>query len=163
MYNFKKKTWAVIDALQKKLQTTSSYPTLGHFYREIELLKFPWMANSNATWFRYGNNGRNVYAGSQYDTIVDYCRAQGWISIITGGKNYTVSSLIYQKGKARPQKTECIIDHEIYGKLGKRQEPEKIHTEFKDFSRMEVSLALDPDLEWVIKTVNGKTYLSVKK
>jgi hypothetical protein len=160
MYNFKKKTWAVIDALQEKLQTTGSYPTLGHFYREIELLKFPHLAKAQPGSYYYSSHGRNVYAGSQYDNIVDYCRAQGWISIITGSKSYTVSSLIYRKSATCPEKTECIINPELHRKL---HASEKIHTEFKDFSKMEVSLALDPDLEWIIKTVNGKTYLSVKK
>jgi hypothetical protein len=60
MANFQKKTWVVIAQLKKKLETTSSYPTLGHFYREIELLKFPWMVREfYSTRFRYGNNGRN--------------------------------------------------------------------------------------------------------
>ena len=170
MYNFKKKTWAVIDALQEKLQTTSSYPTLGHFYREIELLKFPFMLKSKPGGYFRPRHGRNVYAGSQYDSIVSYCREQGWISIISSGKNYTVSSLLYgkrgtlyRKEKKRSGNTECIINpnlhRELYGS-------KKIHTEIKDFSKIEVaevSLTLDPDLEWIIKTVDGKTYLSVKK
>jgi len=160
MANFKTKTWAVIAQLKKKLETTSSYPTLGHFYREIELLKFPWMAKSNSTWFRYGNNGRNVYTGSQYDSIIDYCRKQGWISIITGSKSYTVSSLIYQNGKT--QESSCIINHELHAKLYGDKEI-NFSIDLNKDNLFKVEIALDPELEWIVKRVNGKTYLSVKK
>jgi hypothetical protein len=159
MANFKKKTRAVIAQLKKKLETTSSYPTLGHFYREIELLKFPWMAKSDSTWFRYGNNGRNVYAGSQYDSIVNYCREQGWISIITGSKSYTVSSLIYHTSTS--QDAKCIVNPELHAKIhGKK---ETVFSTEIDKDLFKVELALDPEYEWVIKMVNGKSYLSVKK
>jgi hypothetical protein len=70
----------VINPLIKKLQANIGYiyPTLGHFYREIELLKFPYMGN-NPQW-NY-NNGRNVYSQQQYETIYQHILELGLIQV----------------------------------------------------------------------------------
>jgi hypothetical protein len=158
MTNFQTKTWAAIAQLKRKLETTSSYPTLGHFYREIELLKFPWMAKSNSTWIRYGNNGRNVYTGSQYDSIVNYCREQGWISIIKGTKRYTVSSLICERTKTADNSS--ISNPEAHFKI--LSDKSSVISKEIDTDLFKMEIALDPNLKWVIKMENGKSYLSVK-
>jgi hypothetical protein len=81
MPKFQQKTLNVIAHLKKVLKTKKYFPTKGHFYREIEILKFPWMTESDHAWYRYGNNGRNVYSQQQYDTIVRYCIEKKWITI----------------------------------------------------------------------------------
>jgi hypothetical protein len=70
----------VINPLIKKLQAKVGYiyPTLGHFYREIELLKFPYMVN-NPVW-NY-NNGRNIYTQQQYETIYRHILELGLIQV----------------------------------------------------------------------------------
>ena len=73
---FKQKTIdQVILPLIDKLSQESGkvYPTLGHFYRVIELLKFPYLD--------YRNTERNVYTQSQYDSILEYCIVQGFIKL----------------------------------------------------------------------------------
>jgi hypothetical protein len=53
------------------------------------------------------------------------------------------------------------------GALGRRKEEEskKAMEELKHraLNEMKVQLALDPEIEWTIKTVDGKSYLSVKQ
>ena len=83
MPRFARKTIDVINDLKTVLEKKSYFPTLGHFYREIEILKFPDMKDNPYQSFRYSNpsHGRNVYAGQQYNTIVDYCLSMGWVTI----------------------------------------------------------------------------------
>jgi len=53
------------------------------------------------------------------------------------------------------------------GALGRRKEEEskKAMEELKHkaLNEMKVQLALDPEIEWIVKTVDGKSYLSVKQ
>ena len=137
MPKFQKKTQAVIQALKKKLKSTKSYPTLGHFYREIELLKFPHTRVLS-------NGGRNVYAGSQYDTIVRYCRTQRWITVnkSTEGRGYLVTSLLYDENTRKKDTVN------VCGLPFKSEE-------------VRLELALDPKINWTIRLEGKNSYLSV--
>lgn len=65
---FQKKTLVQIEQLKTKLRSKKGYvyTSLGHFYREIELVKFPYTERMNY------KNGRNVYSQQQYDTILKF-------------------------------------------------------------------------------------------
>jgi len=77
---FTRKTIDIIRELKTVLENKTYFPTKGHFYREIEILKFPYMKDS--PYQRYNpSHGRNAYAGQQYDTILDYCVSMGWVTI----------------------------------------------------------------------------------
>ena len=65
MKTFKTKTVKVIAQLKEVLKTKKYYPTKGHFYREIELLKFPWLGNAKPGTYYYSKHGRNVYSQQQ--------------------------------------------------------------------------------------------------
>lgn len=58
-------------------------------------------------------------------------------------------------------------DSKPMGALGRRKEEEskKAMEELKHraLNEMKVQLALDPEIEWVVRTVEGKSYLSVKQ
>ena len=58
-------------------------------------------------------------------------------------------------------------DSKPMGALGRRKEEEskKAMEELKHrtLNEMKVQLALDPEIEWIVKTVEGKSYLSVKQ
>ena len=75
---FSRKTIDVINKLQRVLEKNRYFPTLGHFYREIELLKFPYMKGEPRWNYK---NGRNVYASQQYYTIKNHCEEMGWITV----------------------------------------------------------------------------------
>jgi hypothetical protein len=45
------------------------------------------------------------------------------------------------------------------GAIGRRLEEEKK----KKMEELKVELSLDPDLEWIIKTVDGKSYITIKQ
>ena len=78
-YNFKSKTKKVIEDLRQILisRNGTAYKTKGEFYREIELLKFPYLKLR-----KYANEQKiNEYSQQQYDTILYYCRDMGWISV----------------------------------------------------------------------------------
>ena len=88
---FTRKTIDIICELKTVLEKKSYFPTKGHFYREIELLKFPYMKDNPYQRFN-PSHGRNVYAGQQYNTILDYCVSMGWITISQKNlKTYHVS------------------------------------------------------------------------
>jgi hypothetical protein len=66
----------VILPLQKKLQNQVgyTYPSKASFYREIEILKFPYLAKRKSN--------RMVYAAKQYDSIFNYFIEQGLIKLV---------------------------------------------------------------------------------
>lgn len=78
---FKRKTIQQIQNLKGILKSKTGYiyPSMGHFWREVELVKFPYLKNSLSF---ESKTGRNVYSQQQYDTIVKHCEAQGWIKIV---------------------------------------------------------------------------------
>jgi hypothetical protein len=78
---FKKHTIQnVINPLIEQLQNIPGYvyPSQGHFLREIELLKFPFML-FDPDWDY--NNGRNVYNSNQYMTIYQHLQDLGLIVV----------------------------------------------------------------------------------
>ena len=81
MTKFKSKTVQVIAQLKEILKTKKYYPTKGHFYREIELLKFPYLKIVPSNSYYASPHGRNIYSQQQYDSIVDYCVKNKWITI----------------------------------------------------------------------------------
>lgn len=81
MKTFKTKTVKVIAQLKEVLKTKKYYPTKGHFYREIELLKFPYLKAAKPGDYYYLPHGRNIYSQQQYDSIVNYCIENKWITI----------------------------------------------------------------------------------
>lgn len=81
MPKFQQKTLDVIAQLKEVLKTTKYYPTKGHFYREIELLKFPHLKECKPGSYYYSSHGRNVYSQQQYDDILKYCVEKEWIFI----------------------------------------------------------------------------------
>ena len=86
-FNFQPSTWENVitplrSVLEKKALAGTHYPTLGHFYREIELLKFPWLGNAKPGTYYYSKYGRNVYSQQQYNSIRDYCIDMGWIVVV---------------------------------------------------------------------------------
>jgi hypothetical protein len=95
MPKFQKKTLAVIAQLKEVLKTTKYYPTKGHFYREIELLKFPYLKDCKPGSYYYSSHGRNVYSQQQYDDIFIHCILQGWVNI-TRKDNRTYQVIVSQ-------------------------------------------------------------------
>ena len=58
-------------------------------------------------------------------------------------------------------------DSKPMGALGRRKEEESKKA-LEELSRraleeMKIQLALDPEIEWIVKTIDGKSYLSVKQ
>lgn len=49
------------------------------------------------------------------------------------------------------------------GALGRRKEEEEKKKEEMIRNSMRIEISLDPEIEWVVKTVEGKSYLSVKQ
>lgn len=162
--NFKPKTWAVINKLKTKIDEAKFYPTLGHFYREIELLKFPWLADVSPKSHYYSKTGRNVFTQQQYETIVDYCVGRGWVSIEPNIKrkgSYVVYTHLWKiAGMDNRTNTQR---KETNAAIGITRKP--THGTFSDSevtNDFKVELSLDPSLNWVVRTVNGKSYLTVK-
>ena len=156
---FKSKTLRQIEELKKALETKSFFPTKGHFYREIELVKFPWMKDSKSNLFRNGNNGRNVYSQTQYDSIVTHCRNQGWIKIvmISAGK-YNVISNLCKQITSFPIYDPAVADK--IATTGKSVIQKVMATKSIE---NHIEIELDPKLSWVIRTEGNKNYLSIKK
>ncbi len=48
------------------------------------------------------------------------------------------------------------------GALARRAEDERKKKEEELKKSMKVDIPLDPDIDWIIKNINGKNYLSVK-
>jgi len=156
--NFRPKTLRQIEELKNVLQTKSFFPTKGHFYREIELVKFSWMKHSKSSYYRNGNNGRNVYSQNQYESIVMHCIKQGWIKIVmlSPGKYNVISNLCKQtelglefSSSSSPMTS---ITKSVIQKAMTTMETEK-----------HIEIELDPKLTWVIRTEGNKSYLSIKK
>jgi len=82
MAKFQKKTLDVIAQLKDVLQTKKYYPTLGHFYREIEILKFPYLKDIPMGRRLNPGHGRNVYTQNQYESIVEHCKTNKWVTIL---------------------------------------------------------------------------------
>ena len=78
-----------------------SFPTKGHFYREIEILKFPYLVNN---W--RSKTGKNVYSAQQYDTIVDYFLDLGMIKMVRG-KNCIQVHILEPKQKLNLNCFDC--------------------------------------------------------
>lgn len=57
-----------------------------------------------------------------------------------------------------PEKT----DSKPMGALARREEDERIRRDEELKKSMKVDLPLDPNIDWTIKNINGKNYLSVK-
>jgi hypothetical protein len=159
---FQPKTIELISNLRKILYTKSYYPTLGHFYREIELLKFPYLKNAKPGDYYYSSHGRNVYSQQQYDSIVDYCVSQGWVNILPKkGNTYHVfipstpehTWFEHREQQHHTNKAIQIARNTTYGSFTPNGENEIVRVE----------LELDPKLTWVVRTENGKSYLTIKK
>ena len=97
--NFRPATKEVIEQLRNIiiLRNEKCYQTKGEFYREIELLKFPYLKN----WKGASTQKLNQYSQQQYDIILDYCKDMGWISISPkNGRSFYVhthSSVAFDK------------------------------------------------------------------
>ena len=156
---FRTKTLRQIEQLKAVLETKSFFPTKGHFYREIELVKFPWMKDSKSNLFRNGNNGRNVYSQTQYDSIVKHCRNQGWVKIVmlSAGK-YNVISNLCKQTTSFP-----IYDPAVADKITTTGKSviQKVMATMAIENHIEIEL--DPKLSWVIRTEGNRNYLSIKK
>ncbi len=49
------------------------------------------------------------------------------------------------------------------GALGRRAEEERKKKEDLIKESMRVEISLDPEINWIVKTINGKNYLSIKE
>jgi hypothetical protein len=156
---FRKKTLRQIEELKKVLETKSFFSTKGHFYREIELVKFPWMKHSKSSYYRNGNNGRNVYSQTQYESIVMHCIEQGWIKIVrfSSGKYNVISNL------CKPTTSFPVYDPAVADKITTTGQSviQKVMATMAIENHIEIEL--DPKLTWVIRTEGDKNYLSIKK
>lgn len=155
---FREKTLRQIEELKKVLETKSFFPTKGHFYREIELVKFPWMKHSKSSYYRNGNNGRNVYSQTQYYPIVKHCIEKGWIKIVmlSPAKYNVISNLCKQTFVP-------VYDPAVADKITTTGKSiiQKVMTTMATENHIEIEL--DPKLTWVIRTEGDKNYLSIKK
>jgi hypothetical protein len=162
-FNFKSKTQKFLPTLRIKMLAKTIYPTLGHFYREIEMLKFPYMKDMPVGHRWNPPHGRNVYSQQQYESIVDYCVSQGWVTIVQGSRKNSYK-VIVNAGNicATPEKrTKKFAEHKAIQIA--RNSTYGAFTETEVNNDFKVELSLDPNLNWVIQTYNGKSYLSIKK
>jgi hypothetical protein len=49
------------------------------------------------------------------------------------------------------------------GALARRAEDERLRKEDELKKSMKIDIPLDPDIDWIIKNINGKMVLSIKK
>jgi hypothetical protein len=84
---FSGKTLGQIRQLKNRLSSKPGkvYQSLGHFLREIELVKFPYLKDSKRF---HSKHGRNVYKQTQYESILRYCIDQYWIVVIPNPDRY---------------------------------------------------------------------------
>lgn len=178
--SFKEKTIdEVITPLRRILANRRgyTYQSLGHFYREIELLKFPFMKDS--PYQRYNpSHGRNVYSQQQYETIVDHCVANGWIQIADNPRRngwFIVRVLPFNENQSsvdntdRPARTVYppitpeVSEGKHMGALARRAADEEKRKAQAILDAMSLSMSLDPDVNWVIKFIDGHAFLSVNQ
>ncbi len=178
--SFKEKTIdEVITPLRRILSNRSGYvyQSLGHFYREIELLKFPFMKDS--PYQRYNpSHGRNVYSQQQYETIVDHCITNRWITITDNPNRngwYIVRVLPFNEKQSSVDNTEqsrrtvyppIVPEASSYkpmGALARRAADEENRKAQAVLDAMSLSMSLDPDVNWCIRFVDGHPFLSVNQ
>lgn len=183
---FTNKTLKVIAALHGILQRRDKdeYSTKSAFLREIEVLKFPHLAQNS--WGKMRN--RNIYAGTQYNSILNLCVKLGWIKIERkDNRSYKVIIMkiddlptelkiveTFSPSNIEMKKAAQILQNSVYGALGSEdtsgqfQESKiKMIEKMTDIKavlhdNLSVNIALDPSLNWIVKTIDGKSYLSIK-
>jgi len=161
---FKDKTLDVIYALKTKLEDNSIgyYRTLGEFYREIELLKFPYLKYCHGGETRIANE----YSGKQYDTIVEYCNSMKWVSIQkVDGKTYrvTISPIIKRLGFHSHDDNQTLIANEgEKAVLLAENSTYRSHNDQPKQNILNANMELDPRLKWSIAFIDGKSYLTAK-
>jgi hypothetical protein len=64
--------------------------------------------------------------------------------------------------KKYPPITPEKSDGKHMGALARRAEDERKRKEGNLKETMSIGISLDPEINWIIKTINGKSYLSVK-
>jgi hypothetical protein len=185
---FTNETLKVIEKLQSILQCRDSYLTQSAFLKEIEGLKFPHLTYSNKWQSRRGN----LYTGQQYNSILNLCIKLGWIKIERkDNRGYKVIVLVkvHQSLPAELQSVKAtslsdvemkkamqIAENSTYGsyasedtsgpfqgsktKMSLVERMADIKTLLHD--NLSVNIALDPSLNWIVKTIDGKSYLSIK-
>lgn len=185
---FTNETLKVIANLQSILQGTDDYPTKSALLKEIEGLKFPHLKYSNS----WKNRTGNLYAGTQYNSILNLCIKLGWIKIERkDNRGYKVIILVkvHQSLPAELQSVKAtslsdvemkkaiqIAENSTYGayasedtsgpfqgsktKMSLVERMADIKTLLHD--NLSVNIALDPSLNWIVKTIDGKSYLSIK-
>lgn len=159
--------------LNKKVGYT--YPTLGHFYREIELLKFPFMKGF-AKGSRFNpNHGRNVYSQQQYETIVDHCITNRWITITDNPNRngwFNVRVLPFNENQSSVDNTEQSNNTvSTPTQRGTRPAINGVVPAISQAARAETAvnttglsgIPLDPQYQWEILTIGGQPYLFAKK
>ncbi len=156
---FKRETWTVINKLQTILENrTEPYPTLGHFYREIELLKFPWLGTLTEKSSYYSKHGRNVYSQQQYDSIMSHCIIKGWIKVTSFNRHY----------KVFPTATAAKKTHNTSPSIKSqtvKASPVMASTDYEKqipADELMLNIKLDPSIQWTIRTINGVAHLSTK-
>ena len=154
----------LVDILRKRPGFT--YFTLGHFYREIELLKFPFMKDSPSPTYNPGH-GRNVYSQQQYETIVDYCISNGLIQIADNPRRngwYIVRVLpfddILNSVEVTDKPTKTVCPPIAKNNFTKSEESKKAQAVL---DTMRWSMTLDPDINWCIRFIDGHPFLSVNQ
>jgi hypothetical protein len=141
-----------------------TYPTLGHFYREIELLKFPWMASIEKGRRFNPLHGRNVYSQQQYESIVKYCEHNGYISIqpnISRKGSYVVHVYGTTPNTNINTSTKRGTRPAITGVIPAISQSAKIERAVNSTGM--AGIPLDPQYTWELITIGGQTYLIAKK
>jgi hypothetical protein len=64
--------------------------------------------------------------------------------------------------KKYPPITPEKSDDKHMGALARRAEDERKRKEDNLKETMSIGISLDPEINWIIKTINGKSYLSIK-
>ncbi len=64
--------------------------------------------------------------------------------------------------KKYPPITPEKSDSKPMGALARRAEDERIRNEEDLKKSMKIDIPLDPNIDWIIKNINGTNYLSVK-
>jgi hypothetical protein len=179
---FTNDTLKVIAALHGILQCRDEYQTKSAFLKEIEGLKFPHLKHS----IYWQNLKGNLYSGQQYDSILNLCIKLGWIKIERkdnrGYKVIILTKVHYdlpielQSVKTtslsdiETKKAMQIAQNSIYGAFGSEDTSGQLKgskekmTDIKTLlhDNFSVNIALDPSLNWILKTIDGKSYLSIE-
>ena len=154
------------------------YQSLGHFYREIELLKFPYLANAKPGDYYYSSHGRNVYSQQQYESILNYLVEKmiisvhpnpdrnGWKCVLVLSNKDKISSLESTEITQEKQYPPIVPEKSSYqpmGVFGRKAQQEKERKAQAVLDAMSLSMSLDPDVNWVIKFIDGHPFLSVNQ